>query len=779
MRYLLLLLLASTAFGATLDHAYYAPDRGTPYKWFEGAREIQQFLAQDYRAAGYLCAYVRNDGRQPIEATGFTVDGKPLADLRKANTVVWWRLLPRPLAPGMVGEIMVRPRNPLTAPCVLTVSFSDASRVTARITPQPNPLRIGTIGYSGNRVFLVAESVDSRRHELAKVLLDGVDVTNRCHLLAPKFIAHCSPVTINLRKPLALGSYHVFTVVTRSGKRASCCLRKLDGFVPLGSYGNTTLEEYARNGCNSYANFSRSDEGLLADMARLGMRGASTIGDSPVEKWEVGNPGLYAHYLADEPDCADYIVNELPHPLRIGQHAMDMDQRAETVRRGNPTIPSFLTLDLTYKPANYYIYAPIADIVNPDCYPISGGRDMTEVREVVETCRLAAGPRPLTFTFQGVLEGPRDAAKFAQKRFPRQNFAAEQRLMLYYAIGAGARGLYNYIHCTENSATNWSRGTSEFPDLWNEIGLVYRELEHVAPLLTLAHPTQLATSKAPKLWLRTLLCGDQAALIAWANDDYEQHRLGFRYQPLSNVRISLPDLPWLGSWKAYAVGQGAFQPLRSSAGGMLVPRADVAGMILVTPDARLPRQLAARYDERQRELGRLLLEEQRRTLQEQAQRLNLTRLITGELTQFAVEGQGVGAYGMSLDSFWNPKEAQYNVLEWGANDRTDTDTGSAEFGVAVPPGREGQPHVVYAMAGAWGPPLRLTITSPDGRPVSDRAISESFSGGLIALSFTPSQAGEYRLRFHQPGPGSKGARVSTVIYVLPASEAFAPLPRGQ
>ena len=66
MRYLPLLLLASTAFGATLDHAYYAPDRGTPYKWFEGAAAIQEYFTRDYRAAGYLCVYVRNDGKQPL-----------------------------------------------------------------------------------------------------------------------------------------------------------------------------------------------------------------------------------------------------------------------------------------------------------------------------------------------------------------------------------------------------------------------------------------------------------------------------------------------------------------------------------------------------------------------------------------------------------------------------------------------------------------------------------------------------------------------------------------
>ena len=44
MRALLCLLLCTTGFAATLDTAYYAPDRGTPYKWFEGAPEVKTYF---------------------------------------------------------------------------------------------------------------------------------------------------------------------------------------------------------------------------------------------------------------------------------------------------------------------------------------------------------------------------------------------------------------------------------------------------------------------------------------------------------------------------------------------------------------------------------------------------------------------------------------------------------------------------------------------------------------------------------------------------------------
>jgi hypothetical protein len=781
MRHLLCLLISASAFAATIDSAYYAPDRGTPYAWFEGAPGITEYFSKDYRAAGYLYVYVRHDGKEPLTATGFTLDGKPLAELREAQQVVWWRLLPNPLLPGQVGEFMLRLRQPLTTAAAVTLSFADGTALTATVRPEPNPLRLATVGFSAARaeVFLVAESLDGQPRQLARVLLDGADVTRRCRLLAPRFVGDCSPVLLRLDKPLELGSFHTYTVVTKSGEQASCCLKTLDGFVPLGSYGYGTYEEYVRNGCNSYANFSKSTAADLAAMARLEMRGVSMLGSGVIAPYEVAHAGLYAHYIHDEPDCTDYTLEAFPHPLRIGQMAMEMERRVDYVRRHDPARPSFLTVDMTYKPANYYIYGPIADIVNPDCYSVTIGQDATQVREVVETCRIAAGPRPLTFTFSSTLEGPRDPVTFGAMRFPRPNFPLEQRVMMYYAIGAGARGLFNYIHCTENSAARWSRGSSDWLELWNEIGLVYRELEAVSPLLALAHPTRLATSPTPKLWLRTLLCGDAAALIVWVNDNYQQNRLGVRYQPLESVQISLPELPWLKHWQAYSVGPGGFTALPVTGRDLLVPRAEIAGMILVTADAALPGALAARYASQRDATGRRLLEEWRRRQAEQARKLEINRLIAGELKDYAVEGKGVGTYGMKLDSFWNPKEEPYNVLEFGANEATDEVVRGAEYVVTVPAEQVGKPYVVYALAGSWSQPCTVTVSGPAGPALLERATTAPFEGELLVLRFTPPQAGEHRITYLQAGRGAKGGRISHVIYVLPASAVFAPLPSGE
>ncbi|MFN3422934.1 MAG: hypothetical protein ACK40X_14570, partial [Armatimonadota bacterium] len=79
-----------------VDTAYWAPDRGTPYRWFEGAPDLQEFFTKEYKSAGYLCAYIKNESHRPITPTAFYLNGQPLEKLREEGKVVWWRLLPRP-----------------------------------------------------------------------------------------------------------------------------------------------------------------------------------------------------------------------------------------------------------------------------------------------------------------------------------------------------------------------------------------------------------------------------------------------------------------------------------------------------------------------------------------------------------------------------------------------------------------------------------------------------------------------------------------------------------
>ncbi len=160
----------------TVDFSCWAPDRGTPYKWFEGAKEIQTYFTTDYRAAGNLYVYVRNSGKNPVVATSIRMNGQDLEALRKDNSVVWWRMLPNPIPGGGVGEVIIRPRQALDPTATIAITFDDGSVADAEVSPDPCPVRIETVGFNAgmDRVFLVVERLTARPQRLTRLLFQMV-----------------------------------------------------------------------------------------------------------------------------------------------------------------------------------------------------------------------------------------------------------------------------------------------------------------------------------------------------------------------------------------------------------------------------------------------------------------------------------------------------------------------------------------------------------------------------------------------------------------------------
>ncbi|MCS6829162.1 MAG: hypothetical protein RMM08_05800 [Armatimonadota bacterium] len=584
-----------------LLHTCWLPDRGEPYKWFEGGFGGMDFFAKGF-AAGTLYLYVHNTGSRPIRPEAFFVNDAPLEKLRQEREAHWWRLLPTPLPPGAAGEIGIRlAKTPDTAPLV-RVALDDGSEIASRVALQAAPVRIETVGFSAgsDTVHLVVEANDRKRRRVERVWLDAQEVTRQCKVLDPYFHTGIAPIVLRLERPLRYGSYHVYRVQTSDGAIAACCVRTGDDWVPLGSYGYATYVEYARNGCNGHNSFAPLSKELLDLHARLAMKAVMIIGDRPPDDYMKGHPGLLAYSPMDEPDVGDYYeAKELPHVQRIGYLAMEMERRCQTYREVDPSKMTLLTVNLTYKPMNYYVYAPIADIVNPDCYPLTLGQDVKWVYEVVRTARRAAGPRPVTFTFQSCYEEPYDPLERAKKRYPRPPTPGEIHLMTLYAVAAGARGLFAYGHHTERTTSYLHRGSGEFPEVWRAIGEIYRQLGHIAPLVAIAHPTSLASADMPTVLVSALVAGEDALILVVLNKDYAQERHTLRVNPVT-VQIRVPQLPWLTPRRAWLVKNSGFEPLplRRASGEAVVTlqELDTARLVLVTQNQTTVQTLLQRYE---------------------------------------------------------------------------------------------------------------------------------------------------------------------------------------
>ena len=695
----LLVFAACLCAAPVLDHAAFLPDIATPYAWSEGVKEIANFSTRDFKPTGNVKLYIHNTGDKPLTAGQITVDGTPIEQLRERREMLWWRVLPNPVPPGGVAEVLLRPRVSVTKPLQVSIAFAGFPALTATVSPASPPVRITSIGFNAglDRIFVVATQMpwvvippsaaavhpplpspitpkgrsgagEGGRggEDAVAVLLDSRDVTSSARILSPTFEHGICPVEVHLSKPLQYGSYHIVKLVMKSGAVAACQQRVYDGFVPLGSYGTEAVEDYARNGLNGYNNFRISSKGDADFQAMLGMRGVSITGENPPPAHLVGHPGVFAHCLQDEPDCSDYTAEAWPIAERIGYNAPEMERRAAACRAADPRNLVFLTIDQTYKPANYYVYGQLADVTNHDCYPLSLGWPARAMIGNCDTAFAAIMPHPMFFTYQGVYEKGTDPVQEAKRAFPRPPFPQEERLMMLYAIGCGARGLYNYIHASDGA----NEGSDQHPDVWNAIGVTCRELSLVSPLIAQGCPAPIASAPDRRLWVRGLVAGPQAALIVVTNDDYQETADNFVSHPIKDAEVSLANLSWLPVKGAYAVREGAFMPLKwRSTGGetrITVPELNVADVILVTSDPALPARLLAEYQARELKVAAGLLQVARERQAQLARLKYLLRKIPADYKAYMVTASEAKAYGIVDHVVESTREAQTLAVQSAA-----------------------------------------------------------------------------------------------------------------
>ena len=793
-----------------LDHAVFLPDVATPYAWSEGVKEIADFSTRDFQPTGNVKLYVRNTGDKPLTAGQITVDGTPIEQLRERREMLWWRTLPNPVPAGGVAEVLIRPRVSVTKPLQISIAFAGFPALTTTVSPTAPPVRITSVGFNSSldRVFVVASAMPwavtppssparvrpqvgraqgeggrggedavavppfpagrgARGVGAVAVLLDSRDVTSSSRILSPTFERGVCPVEIRLAKPLQAGSYHVVKLVTKSGAVAACQQRAYDGFVPLGSYGYETVEDYARNGLNGYNNFRVSSKSNADFQAMLGMRGVSITGENPPPAHLVGHPGVFAHCLQDEPDCSDYLAEAWPIAERIGYNAPEMERRAALCRATDPSTLAFLTIDQTYKPANYYVYGQLADVTNHDSYPLTLGWPARAIIGNLDTAFAAIMPHPMLFTYQGAYEKTGDPAKEAKRAFPRQPFPQEERLMMLYGIGCGARGLYNYIHASDGA----NEGSDQHPEVWNAIGITCRELSLVSPLIAQSCPAPIATSPNKRLWVRGLVAGPQSALVVAANDDYQETADNFVSQPVKNAEIDLANLSWLPVKGVYAVREGAFVPLkwRSTPGEtrITVPELSIADVILVTSDPALPARLLAEYQARELKVAVGLLHVARERQAQLAHLKYLLRKIPADYKAFMVTQSEAKAYGIEHAGLWNPLKEKYNGLEFGG-----TEPGPrVAWKVTVPAERAGKPHTIYTSFGAYGPACTFTVTAANGTVLLQKDEEGDWGGTVHEHKVVFPAAGEYTFAYAQARKGEAGVHVSHVAYVVPEEAA--------
>ena len=585
-----------------VDCAYMHVDVGGGYPWSEGGlgTNFGSPDANPDKRSGLLKVFVHNSGSTPVNVEAVELNGARLTTIKNGGDgeVIWWRTLPNPVPAKSHAEIAVRLRNPLTSDAVLMVR-ADKHMLTVTVPKQPPSYRIETVAWTdgGKSVFIVAQQLKPDPVRIARVFIDAEEVTARAKVFAPEFFHGVCPIMIQLDRPFATGSYHTYKLVSADGQAVACTLRTLDDFLRLGIYLAGDLRKNAELGINEATFFAQQTKQAYDRYAAYGQKLTCYSAGSPPPGL-VGHPALYSHLLLDEPDVRDSSATSVPDHLQLGLNAMELIDDYRRCVIADPVKPVSLVVNMTYKPANYYVYGQLADSVWPNCYPLTVGSPLNSIREVTRAARNGAAPRRVETVVQVNWE---DRGKM---KYPRPPFAPEVWIQYLYALGEGARGFsgYEYIN-TENH-----HGVEEFPDVADAIGRMYRRIQTIGPLLLQAHPTDIAASKTDKVSVKTLLCGENALLLVVVNEDYESLPGDFVQQTKKNVELWVPSIPWMECYRAdpfmnplqaVQVDEGQFSRVDFSRENdglrIMLSKLEVGEIILVTSDARIMEELAERY----------------------------------------------------------------------------------------------------------------------------------------------------------------------------------------
>jgi len=260
-------------------------------------------------------------------------------------------------------------------------------------------------------------------------------------------------------------------------------------------------------------------------------------------------------------------------PEWVGATAMEMIARAEFYGSLDPQTLTMCLVDNTYTPANWFTYGQLADIFDTDPYvrPSRQGKaDFYSVyRQSVLACR-ASEPNPCFITlWMGWLEGHR-----------RCYTESEERIMVCYALGAGARGINYFIHSSSAGDYSVMTGVLAFPKgpererarkqalaLWEGVARINSQLSVAGKWLAYAYPVDAILKKPSGVWARALLCANGAMVVVLVNQNHTSRLDAFIVNPIPKVAIEIAVPDWLPCEEVLDIMPDAARPLQFQEAG--------------------------------------------------------------------------------------------------------------------------------------------------------------------------------------------------------------------
>jgi hypothetical protein len=546
----------------------------------------------DMAPGSTVLAYVKNISPLPMRMDGMTWNGKPAAELAAAPPyeAVWWRLNPGTVPPGGMGEICLRLRSRLADKGLLGVAFSTGLKLSLEVRPAKPAFRIQTLAAAEDlkHVYIYVEK-EGPGAAPDSVLLDGRPLDGNGKWLSRGYTGILRVAMIEMRQPLREGAWHTWTVMSAAAQ-ASATLRVIAKPVALGLSGASDFHRLSTNGFTACHTFHFPETDTLKAAAGHGLRLHAQASPSKITPEHQAHPGMMGYNIFDEPDCKDDAAGHSqgrPWGQRVGMSAPEMVDLVQAAALAAPRLPVFMTLDMTFIPANYYTYGAIPDILTPDFYPVTHSRPVGQIRTAAAHAKRATAPRPLGFIYQCNWEewavdisgppyngwagrdairdkGPdffRDAKRI--RGFGRPPAGGEVELQIACLLGEGVKNFWGYGDATECCQGLLFHGATDLPDAWASLVKMAKMLSLVTMEIGLSHPFPWAKASQAGVRVNTLICGHNHALVVAVNEDCRSTKEGFFRKSAGVTSFSFPDLPWLKAQKIEMLTPDGLLPCRA------------------------------------------------------------------------------------------------------------------------------------------------------------------------------------------------------------------------
>ncbi|MDE0297974.1 MAG: hypothetical protein OXN17_05040 [Candidatus Poribacteria bacterium] len=553
---------------------------------------------------GHYLIAVRNTGKSPVEVKDIRLDEMSVVDglktqgnlktvsiwngedltkpsaqtktLRDAGEPIWYKIRPASIDPGALGFVLIRTRFVPGKPVKVSVIDNRDSAYTAVVATEEPMARIAFVGFGASceRMTVFVRKLTPEDLTLDGVYLDDVDITARCKFESQDFWNDLGILTVALDTPLKEGSHHLLRLTTKQGVEITDMVRARNDFFPVGVYGWSSKGETA---VERMYDFYRSlkahhfNTGLVfvwpkdsamrnsVEGRELAKRNDIMLLDADDKHW----------YVRDEIDIWEGVhLKDFPESKRLGCMAQTdvIDFMRHKLSEDTAAL-GWLQLDGWGHPANYFIHARGADISSSGDYAGQGAKQPIEVYNAVNALRWAAMPGGFNTLIYAAWEH-----SIGVPRFPTPQ---EEKMMAYYCLASGGKGLCYYTYDDSKPEGSGDHGVEANPTLLSAIGQINLTVQTLTPLLLSAYPCDGIVSRhsvesednSDALWHRALLCADGTVILILVNHDFTSEKEKFTNTPLNDVRLELQLPPWEHHQMALAMDGNGIRELEFSTDG--------------------------------------------------------------------------------------------------------------------------------------------------------------------------------------------------------------------